>query len=112
SACPSRGNGRAPPPTPPATTFPYTALLRSDPPTANAQSVSTPEDTALAITLSGTDVETPAASLVFTVTQAPAHGSLSGTGVSLTFGRAQVYTRVTSRERMPSATGNRQAAAL
>ena len=57
----------------------------NDAPSANSQSVSTNSNTPVAITLSGNDVETAAANLVFTVTVSPAHGSLSGSGANLTY---------------------------
>ncbi len=65
--------------------------LVNDQPTADAISVTTDEDTAKAIMLSGSDVETLAANLVFTITQAPAHGSLSGSGANLTYIPAANY---------------------
>ena len=45
-------------------------------PTANPQSVTTNQDTALPITLTGSDLETAASSLTFTVTASPSHGTL------------------------------------
>lgn len=55
----------------------------NDPPVANAQSATLDEDTALAITLTGWDVESDA--LSFAVTTPPTHGSLSGVAPSLTY---------------------------
>jgi M6 family metalloprotease-like protein len=49
----------------------------NDAPVADDQAVTTAEDTAKAITLTGSDVEGSA--LTFTVVSGPAHGSLSGT---------------------------------
>jgi uncharacterized protein (TIGR03437 family) len=64
----------------------------NDGPTANGQTVSTNEDTGLPITLTGNDVETASANLVYTITQAPAHGTLSGgTGPSRTYTPASNY---------------------
>jgi DNA/RNA endonuclease G, NUC1 len=57
----------------------------NDAPTATAQTISTDEDNALPVTLSGSDVETPAANLTYQVTQNPSHGSLSGAGANLTY---------------------------
>jgi hypothetical protein len=57
----------------------------NDPPTANAQSVSTNQNTPLSITLTGSDVETLAANLSFTVTVPPVHGSLSGSAPNLMY---------------------------
>jgi hypothetical protein len=52
-------------------------------PTANSQSVSTAEDTAKAITLTGSDPE--GGELAFNVTTGPAHGTLSGAAPSVTY---------------------------
>lgn len=52
-------------------------------PVANAQSLAMDEDTALAITLSGSDAE--GAVLTFTVQSQPAYGVLSGTAPNLTY---------------------------
>src|SRR6185369_3178132 len=54
-------------------------------PTATPQTVSTNEDIALPVTLGGTDLETPAANLIFTVTANPSNGTLSGTAPNLTY---------------------------
>jgi cyclophilin family peptidyl-prolyl cis-trans isomerase len=54
-------------------------------PTANAQSVTTAQGTATAITLTGSDPDTPPLALTYTVTAGPAHGTLSGTAPSLTY---------------------------
>ena len=60
------------------------------PPTANAQSVTTPQDTAKAITLTGSD---PGGhSLTFAIGTGPAHGSLSGSGASQTYTPDAGYT--------------------
>jgi hypothetical protein len=58
-------------------------------PTANDQSVSTPEDTALPITLTASD--TDGDTLTFSVVMGPAHGSLSGTAPNLTYTPAANY---------------------
>jgi subtilisin family serine protease len=55
----------------------------NDPPVANAQSVSTSEDTAKAITLTGSDVDSGA--LTFSVVLGPASGTLSGSAPNLTY---------------------------
>ncbi|WP_309894624.1 Ig-like domain-containing protein [Archangium sp.] len=52
-------------------------------PVAEAQSVPTDEDTAVAITLTGTDVDGD--SLTYTVVQGPSHGTLSGTAPNLSY---------------------------
>jgi hypothetical protein len=58
------------------------------PPVANAQSVTTNEDTSAAITLTGSDVDGDA--LMFSYVQ-PAHGMLSGAGPILTYTPASNY---------------------
>src|SRR5262249_26975238 len=52
-----------------------TVTAVNDAPTAASQSVSTNEDTALPITLSGADIDSP--SLTFSVGSGPSHGTLS-----------------------------------
>jgi Bacterial Ig domain/Calx-beta domain len=54
-------------------------------PTADGQSVTTDENTYVNITLTGSDEETPAGDLVFTVTAQPTHGSLGGSAPTLTY---------------------------
>ncbi len=54
-------------------------------PSANGQAVTTPENTPLAVTLTGSDPNTPALPLTFTVTVQPSFGSLSGTLPNLTY---------------------------
>ncbi len=61
----------------------------NDAPVALAGSASTDEDTSVALTLGGTDVEGD--SLTHTVVQAPAHGTLSGTAPNLTYTPAADY---------------------
>ncbi len=57
----------------------------NDAPSANSRSVTTNSNTPVATTLSGNDLETALADLVFEVTVSPAHGSLSGAGANLTY---------------------------
>lgn len=57
--------------------------IASDPPVAIAQTLSAAKNTALAITLTGTDPNQDA--LTYTVVTQPAHGVLSGTVPNLTF---------------------------
>jgi large repetitive protein len=66
-----------------------TVLPVNDAPVANAQSVTTNEDTAKAITLAGTDVD--GNTLTFAIVDNPAHGSLSGTGSARTYTPAANY---------------------
>jgi type VI protein secretion system component Hcp/Ca2+-binding RTX toxin-like protein len=61
----------------------------NDAPVANAQSISTNEDTATAVTLSGSDVEGDG--LTYRVVSGPAHGTLSGSGANLTYTPAANY---------------------
>jgi autotransporter-associated beta strand protein len=60
-----------------------TVTLINNVPVATAQSVSTPEDTTKAITLTGTDAEGSA--LTYTIVTAPTSGTLSGTVPNLTY---------------------------
>ncbi|HEY4248180.1 MAG TPA: LamG-like jellyroll fold domain-containing protein [Lacunisphaera sp.] len=62
------------------------------PPSANSQEVTTSEDGSTAITLSGSDVETAAGSLTYSVIAQPAHGSLSGTVPNLVYTPAANYS--------------------
>jgi len=59
------------------------------PPTANPQSVSTNEDTATAITLTGSDPDSDP--LTYAVVANPGHGTLSGTAPNLTYTPAANY---------------------
>ena len=61
----------------------------NDPPTADTQSVTTNEDTAKAITLTGSDVEGD--TLTFSIVANPAHGALSGTPPNVTYTPASNY---------------------
>ncbi len=61
----------------------------NSPPTSNAQSVMTNEDTAIAITLTGSDPDNDP--LTFSVVNNPSHGTLSGTAPSLTYTPAGNY---------------------
>lgn len=54
-------------------------------PTANAQAVTTAFNTAKAITLTGSDPNTPAQTLTYAITASPAHGTLTGTAPNLTY---------------------------
>lgn len=61
-------------------TVSVTVTAVSDAPIALDQNVTTVEDTASAVTLVASDVDTPAGNLNFTVTAPPVHGSLSPIG--------------------------------
>ncbi|MDT4955327.1 MAG: hypothetical protein QOJ02_3465 [Acidobacteriota bacterium] len=84
----------------------------NDGPTANAQSVSTTEESAAAITLTGSDVETSAANLSFEVVSNPSHGTLSGTGANLTYTPAANYNGSDSFTFKVTDTGDGTSAAL
>jgi hypothetical protein len=57
----------------------------NDVPVADSQSVTTNSNTAVSITLTGSDVETAPANLTFAVTVSPAHGTLNGSGANVTY---------------------------
>jgi VCBS repeat-containing protein len=61
----------------------------NDKPTADAQSVTTDEDTAKPITLTGNDVDGD--TLSYTIASGPSHGTLTGTGANLTYTPAADY---------------------
>lgn len=71
--------------------FYFTSPLVNAQPTADFKSITTDENTSVPVTLSGMDEETPAAGLVFNVTSAPAHGTLSGSAPALTYTPATGY---------------------
>jgi len=57
----------------------------NDVPVADSQSVTTNSNTSVSITLTGNDFETTVANLVFEITASPSHGTLSGSGASLSY---------------------------
>ncbi|MEO7799737.1 MAG: Ig-like domain-containing protein, partial [Opitutaceae bacterium] len=61
------------------------------PSVANPQSLTTAEDIAVAITLSGSDLETPPASLIYAVATQPSQGVLTGNAPNLTYTPAGGY---------------------
>jgi len=61
----------------------------NDPPVANPQSVSTPQNTQLAVTLTGSDVDGDP--LSFAIGTPPAHGALTGTPPDVTYTPAIGY---------------------
>ncbi len=63
--------------------------VSNNPPTANAQSVTTSEDSVRAITLTGSDPDSDP--LTFSVVSNPGHGTLSGTAPNLTYTPAPNY---------------------
>ena len=64
-------------------TFTVTVNPVNDAPIANEQLAQTDEDTAVAVTLSSSDIEDDP--LTFSIVTGPAHGTLSGTAPSLTY---------------------------
>jgi hypothetical protein len=64
-------------------TVSITVMATNDPPTANAQSLTTDEDTAASITLSGSDLE--AQPLTFSIASRPANGTLACTEASCSY---------------------------
>src|SRR5207244_8313921 len=72
-----------------AATVTITVTPVNDPPVANAQSVTTAEDTAAPIVLTGSDVDGDA--LTFTIATQPAHGTLTGTAPNVTYTPALNY---------------------
>ncbi len=93
-------------------TFTVNVTPVNDAPTADAQSVSTGEDNALNILLTGSDVETPASSLSFTVVSNPAHGTLSGIAPNLTYTPAANFNGSDSFTFKATDTGDGASAAL
>ena len=72
-------------------TFSITVNPVNDPPTAQNQSVSTAQNTAKAITLGGSDIDSN--NLTFSITGQPSHGSVSGgTGSGRTYTPANNYS--------------------
>jgi DNA/RNA endonuclease G (NUC1) len=84
----------------------------NDAPTANSQSVTTDEDTSQSITLSGSDLETPAGALSYTITSGPSHGTLTGTAPNLTYVPNANYNGPDSFEFTITDTGDGTSAAL
>ena len=62
----------------------------NDAPVANAQSITTAEDTAASITLTASDADSDP--LTFTMVAGPTHGTLSGTGADRTYTPAANYS--------------------
>ncbi len=62
------------------------------PPVAQAQSVTTDQNTPITIVLKATDADTPAANLTYRLVTAPTHGTLSGTIPNLTYTPTNNYS--------------------
>jgi len=71
-------------------TINITVKAVNDTPVANSQDLTTDINTALDITLTGTDIDED--SLSYTIVQSPANGTLSGTAPNLTYTPDQDYT--------------------
>jgi CSLREA domain-containing protein len=85
----------------------------NDAPTADSQSTSTNEDTPLPITLTGSDLETASGSLIFAISVAPSHGTISsGTGAARTYTPAANYNGPDSFKFTVTDTGDGSSAAL
>ena len=63
--------------------IPITVTAANDAPVATPQTLNTDEDSAMAVTLSGTDADGD--TLSYTVATQPSHGTLSGTAPDLTY---------------------------
>ena len=72
-----------------AVTATFTAIVNGTP-VANPQSVTTPQDTPVPITLTGSDPESDP--LTYAISSSPTHGALAGTGALLTYTPAAGYT--------------------
>jgi hypothetical protein len=83
--CGAPGSTCAPSRTSSAALVAVTVVPVNTAPAANAQSVVTTTNSPVGVTLTGSDAETPAGSLIFTITTNPGHGSLTGTAPNLTF---------------------------
>jgi subtilisin family serine protease/subtilisin-like proprotein convertase family protein len=73
----------------------YLSATANNAPTANAQSVSTLEDTAVGVTLTGSDPDA-GDSLTYAVASGPTNGTLSGTAPNLTYTPALNYVGLDS----------------
>lgn len=73
-------------------TFTVTINPVNDAPTADSQSVTTNANTAVSISLTGADLETTVADLVFEVTAGPTNGTLSGSGANLSYAPATNFS--------------------
>ena len=74
----------------PVWSFTTASAPTNQPPVATGQSISTPEDTAAAITLGATDAD--GHPLTFSIASGPAHGTLTGTGANRVYTPAANYS--------------------
>ena len=84
----------------------------NDSPLANGQTASTSGNTPVSMSLSGNDVETSSANLIYQVTVNPAHGSLTGSGANRTYTPALNYSGPDSFKFTVTDTGDGAAPAL
>ncbi|HJT66926.1 MAG TPA: DNA/RNA non-specific endonuclease [Pyrinomonadaceae bacterium] len=84
----------------------------NDAPAAQSQGVATNANKPVSIALAGNDLETAVANLVFAVTVGPSHGTLSGTGASLTYSPDANYSGPDSFQFTVRDTGDDLAAPL
>ena len=89
-----------------------TVVPVNDVPFADSQSVATNSNTPVSITLTGNDFETVTSNLTFDITVSPAHGSLSGSGASVTYTPDANYSGPDSFKFTVRDTGDATAAAL
>jgi hypothetical protein len=80
-------------------------------PTANAQSVNVPFNTATGVQLTGSDPDLPALTLTYTVSANPSHGTLSGTAPALTYHPTNGYNGPDSFQFTAKNTGNQTSSA-
>jgi len=78
----------------------------NDVPTADPQTVITVEDGVVVITLTGSDLETDSGDLVFTITQAPAHGGYIQAGNQITYTATPGYSGLDSFQFTVTDTGD------
>ena len=71
-------------------TYTVTVSTLNHPPVANAQAVSTPQNTAVAITLTASDADGD--TLSYAIVTQPAHGTLTGTGANITYTPTSGYS--------------------
>ena len=84
----------------------------NDAPTADSQSVTTNSNTAVSVSLTGSDIETAFGDLVFEVTEGPTNGTLSGTGANFSYTPAANYSGPVSFKFIVRDTGDGLSAAM
>ena len=84
----------------------------NDAPSASGQSITTNSNTAVGVTLDGSDLETALANLSFAISVSPAHGTISGSGANRTYTPAPNYAGPDSFKFTTTDTGDGSAPAL